>query len=236
VTKLQGPALPVVLDNKRLCVVDKPAGWLSVPSRLGASDPRPCVGLVLQEQLGCRLWPTHRLDEEVTGLLVFAKDAAAHRVLNAAFAERAVCKTYLATTCGPPPADAAVGEPRQWTSRLLRGKKRAYVHPAGLEAVTVATLLAIEGDRLRWQLQPRTGRAHQLRVELARRGCPIVGDTLYGSPVPLDQGIALRAVALDFSACAAARELGLPEVLAQLEGPPRAGSPERPDSAAGVST
>ena len=51
------PALPVVLENRRLCIVDKPAGWLSVPSRLGAADPRPCVGLALQEQLRCRLWP-----------------------------------------------------------------------------------------------------------------------------------------------------------------------------------
>ena len=47
--------LPVVLENTRLCVVDKPGGWLSVPSRLGAADPRPCVGLVLQEQLGCNI-------------------------------------------------------------------------------------------------------------------------------------------------------------------------------------
>lgn len=212
---LEGPALSIVLENRRLCIVDKPAGWLSVPSRLGAADPRPCVGLALQAQLGCRLWPTHRLDEEVTGLLVFAKDAAAHRVLNAAFAERQVHKTYLATTSGPAPEDAALGEAREWSSQLLRGKKRAYVHPAGLEAITVATLLAIEGDRLRWRLQPRTGRPHQLRVELARRGCPILGDSLYGSPIAYAPGIALRAVALDFSASAAARGLGLPAAIEQ---------------------
>ena len=100
-----------MLDNRRLCIVDKPAGWLSVPSRLGAADPRPCVGIALQEQLRCRLWPTHRLDEEVTGLLVFAKDAAAHRILNAAFAERLVHKTYQPVTSGPPPADAEVCKP-----------------------------------------------------------------------------------------------------------------------------
>lgn len=207
------PALPIVFENARLVVVDKPAGWLSVPSRMGAADPRPCVGIALQTQLGCRLWPTHRLDEEVTGLLVFAKDAAAHRVLNAAFAERQVHKTYLATTGGPPPADAGLGESHRWTSRLLRGKKRAYLHPAGSEAITLATLLAIEGDLLHWQLQPLTGRPHQLRVELARRGCAIVGDVLYGSPRPYGAGIALRAAALDFSASEAARALGLPEMI-----------------------
>ena len=208
------PTLPIVFENSRVVVVDKPAHWLSVPSRMGVADPRPCVGLVLQTQLGCRLWPTHRLDEEVTGLLVFAKDAAAHRVLNAAFAERQVHKTYLATTSGPPPADASLGESHRWTSRMLRGKKRAYLHPQGSEAITLATLLAVEDGLLRWRLQPLTGRAHQLRVELARRGCPIVGDVLYGSAQPYAQGIALRAVALDFSASAAARALGLPGVLA----------------------
>lgn len=194
---------------------------------MGTTDPRPCVGLTLQAQLGCRLWPAHRLDEEVTGLLIFAKDAAAHKVLNAAFAEREVHKTYLATTCGPPPADAGLGETQRWISRLLRGKKRAYVHPAGSEAVTLATLLAVRDDGLHWRLQPLTGRAHQLRVELSRRGCPILGDRLYGSQRPYGAGIALRAVALDFSASAAARALGLPERL-QVEAA-EAGS--RPESA-----
>lgn len=205
----------IVFSNRRLVIVDKPAGWLSVPSRLGAADPRPCVGLTLQAQLGCRLWPTHRLDEEVTGLLIFAKDARAHQALNTAFAERQVHKTYLATTSGPPPADSGLLETHRWTSHLLRGKKRAYVHPAGSEAVTLATLLSVEGDRLQWRLQPLTGRAHQLRVELARRGCPIFGDFLYGSQITSggDDGIALRAVALDFTASPAARALGLPAIV-----------------------
>ena len=199
--------------NARLVVVDKPAGWLSVPSRMGAADPRPCVGIALQTQLGCRLWPTHRLDEEVTGLLVFAKDADAHRVLNSAFADRQVHKTYLATTSGPPPEDARLGETHRWTSRLLRGKKRAYLHPAGSEAITLATLTAREGELLHWRLQPLTGRPHQLRVELARRGCAIVGDALYGSTRTYGKGIALRATTLDFSASIAAQALGLPGVI-----------------------
>lgn len=200
-------------ENKRLVIVDKPAGWLSVPSRIGAADRRRCVGTTLQTQLGCRLWPTHRLDEEVTGLLLFAKDARAHAVLNAAFAERHVKKTYLATTDGSPPADAGLLETRRWTSHLLRGKKRAYLHPAGSEAITLATLLAVNEAGLHWRLQPLTGRAHQLRVELARRGCPIHGDVLYGSQRPYGNGIALRAIALDFTASAAAQALGLPEVV-----------------------
>ena len=66
-------------------VVDKPAGWLSVPSHAGTADPRPVVGTRLQTQLGGRLWPVHRLDEDVSGLLLFARSAAAHRGLCSAF-------------------------------------------------------------------------------------------------------------------------------------------------------
>jgi tRNA pseudouridine32 synthase/23S rRNA pseudouridine746 synthase len=206
------PALPLVFVNQRVIVVDKPPAWLSVPSRLGSADPRPCVGLALQEQLGRRIWPVHRLDEEVRGLLVFALDAAAHRALCTAFEQHAVRKTYHATTQGPAPADAQLGQTQRWTSRLLRGKRRAYVHPAGKEAVTLATLLSVSAPdgRLQWQLEPLTGRPHQLRVELARRGCPIVGDALYGSQIAYGEGIALAAVALDFSASAEVLALGLP--------------------------
>ena len=217
-SQVDAVALAIVLENKRFVIVDKPAGWLSVPSRMGVADPRPCVGMELQRQLGCRLWPTHRLDEEVTGLLLFAKDARAHAVLNAAFAERQVKKTYLATTSGSPPADADLLETQRWTSHLLRGKKRAYVHPAGSEAITLVTLLAVDEAGLHWRLQPLTGRAHQLRVELARRGCPIHGDVLYGSQRTYGNGIALRAIALDFTGSVAAQALGLPEVIEVGEG------------------
>ena len=87
------------------------------------------------------------------------------------------------------------------------------MHPAGSEAITLATLLAMDEAGLHWRLQPLTGRAHQLRVELARRGCPIHGDALYGSQHPYGNGIALRAIALDFTTSAAAQALGLPEII-----------------------
>lgn len=204
-------ALPVVFANAQVVVVDKPAGWLSVPSRLGADDARPCVGLTLQAELGARLWPTHRLDEEVSGLLLFARSADAHRQLCQGFEAHLIDKTYRAVCEGALPADAALGETRRWTATLLRGKKRAYLHPAGKLALTDVTLLAVEDGRSTWQLEPRTGRSHQLRVELGRRGCPIVGDQLYGSQAPFaGGGIALRAVSLSFQRLPGRAELALP--------------------------
>lgn len=214
-------SLPLVFANRDLLVVNKPAGWLSVPSRQGADDPRPVVGLALQEQLGCRLWPVHRLDEEVSGLLLFARTAAAHRTLCAAFEDHVIEKTYHAQCQGLAPADAPMHRWVRWSSTLLRGKKRAYVHPAGKSAITDVWLQTEDASGLHFFLRPRTGRGHQLRVELARRGCPIVGDTLYGAGAREGtSGIALRAVSLSFSAYKDASILHLPSLIVVPECPP----------------
>lgn len=213
--------LPIVYSNRDVVVVDKPADWLSVPSRAGTADPRPVVGTALQDQLSCRLWPVHRLDEEVSGLLLFARSADAHRLLCAAFEDHRIEKTYRARCQGDVPTDARLGAWVRWTSTLLRGKKRAYVHPAGKLAITDVWLQTQDASGLHFLLRPRTGRGHQLRVELARRGCAIVGDTLYGSTEPSSQpGIALQAIALSFSGWIDASRLHLPATLVLPGCPP----------------
>lgn len=214
--------LPVVFENAALLIVDKPAGWLSVPSRLGVRDARPCVGIQLQAQCGQQLWPVHRLDEEVSGLLLFAKTAAAHRTLSMAFEAHQIDKSYLALCEGSPPDAAQQGVTVRWETTLLRGKKRAYVHAAGKPAITDVCFLGGVAERPLFALSPKTGRGHQLRVELSRRGWPIVGDTLYGAPHALPSGgILLCACTLAFDRLAARQALGLPDRI-QL---PRAESP-----------
>ena len=228
------PPPTLLYSSERFVVPDKPAGWLSVPSRMGAADTRPCVGKILEETLKIRLWPVHRLDLEVTGILLFAKDAEAHRLANHWFENRLVSKTYEALSSGAPAQ--ASEQTFTWCSNLLRGKKRAYESPHGKPSETSARLLKIvdlaDGPAILWQLEPHTGRPHQLRYELSRHGFPILGDQLYGSerPCPRSQtnqsrqeksqniqndahSIALRCVSLDFSRCPEARSLGLPEVL-----------------------
>ncbi len=94
---------------------------------------------------------------------------------------------------------------------LLRGKRRAYLHPAGKLAITDVKLVSATKQMLCFELKPRTGRPHQLRVELARRGCPIIGDSLYGSQIQAEQaGIALCAVSLGFEHFGSANRLLLP--------------------------
>lgn len=217
VTGMEKPNLgPFVYESRRVIVIDKPCGWLSVPSRQGEEDARLCVGRVLEAQLGTRLWPVHRLDAEVSGLLLFAKDADAHRLLCAGFEHQQVRKTYLAWSSGPLPDQHRVRVTERWQSLLLRGKKRAYVHRAGKEAVTMATPLAVEGHRILWQLCPKTGRPHQLRVELFLHGCPILGDSLYGSTLPWPSGVALRAFELNLTDLEGRQELSLPPKISLL--------------------
>lgn len=203
----------IVFRNSNFIVIDKPAGALSTPSRMGRSDPRPVVGIILQEQLATKIFPVHRLDEEVSGLLLFALNASAHREANRWFETHEVRKTYEAASVALP-ADQNPNAQTVliWKSKLLRGKKRAYEADFGKESLTKAKLLISEPDRTIWHLQPLTGRSHQLRYEMAKHGFPIDGDILYGSDRTnkSGEGIALRAIHLDFRSASKAGELGLP--------------------------
>lgn len=171
----------ILHSDEHFLVVDKPPLSLVIPGRRG--DRR-----VLLEELKAehgRLWVVHRLDWGVGGVLLFARTAEAHRRACQAFEQRLVDKRYEALTTG----DAPQGEQR-FTWPLKRGKKRAYVHEGGQEALTVATAVQ-EGARVRWSLRLHTGRNHQLRVHLMTAGFPIVGDALYGSEEPWPEGMAL---------------------------------------------
>ncbi len=212
----------IVWQNAALVSVDKMSGVLSVPGRQGSEDPRPVLGLWLQEQLGQRLWPVHRLDFEVSGLVVFALTADAHRRACQAFERRRVAKTYEALTgFSVPPVS---GQTFAWSSLLVRGKRRSFEAPHGAQAVTHARCeglidAAAAGDYAAqaplclWRLFPQTGRPHQLRVHLAKQGYPIAGDVLYGGVAAPAPGIALRSVSLAFLDPADQQALDVPERL-----------------------
>ncbi len=213
--------LQVVFEGEFFLAVDKPAGWLSVPSRYEQEDQRPCVGRILEERLhGNRIWPVHRLDQEVTGLMLWAKTSDAQRVAGEWFEKRLILKTYEAWTEGVPGEGWKQGEEMLWESRLARGKKRAYEAKFGKNGATVAVwenFLRLEGidqDLLKWKMRPLTGRPHQIRFELMKHGCPVLGDKLYGAKqVFSGSGIALRAFSLDFKNIKDRSSWGLPEMI-----------------------
>ncbi len=220
--------MKIIFSNEHFVALDKEAGVLTVPSRIGAKDPRPVLGLILQEELRQKVFPVHRLDYEVSGLVLFARSAEAHRLASAWFEKKQIQKTYRALTglqdfshwpekipCERAPISTEMPEPVMWKSRLLRGKKRSYESPEGDLAETLAQLVRIDSQNslAEWNLQPLTGRSHQLRYELSRHGFPILGDALYGSKKIFAQDkIALRAVQLSLQKISGDK-LGLPEIL-----------------------
>ena len=211
-----------VFQNNNFIVCNKPAQVLSVPAR-EKSDARACLGLELQKELKTQVFPVHRLDFEVSGLIIYALNSKAHKVSQDWFIKRQIRKLYRAETTlqnfdhwpANVPTDRTEvktqsGSTYIWKTKILRGKKRSFESPNGEWAETEALVAEQKNDRVLWQLYPVTGKPHQLRLELSRRGFPIVGDSLYGSKLQHSKaGVALEAYELDLTKVP--DRLGLPE-------------------------
>ena len=166
-----------------LLVVDKPSGLLAVPGR--GADKQDCLSVRVQARYPDALI-VHRLDMATSGLMVMARGAAAQRELSKAFAARAVTKRYVALVAGrlEAPADGwgVIDLPIivDWPNRPLR----IVDHQSGKPSLTRWRVLGHDetGLNTRVELEPVTGRSHQLRVHLRALGHPILGDALYASP------------------------------------------------------
>lgn len=202
-----------VFLNEHFIVVDKSPNVLSVPSRLGSADKRLCLGHILEKDLNQQIFPVHRLDFEVQGLIMYALNPKAQKAGNSWFENKSIDKTYAAISKSS--GHFKVGETYEWTCKLLRGKKRAYESAVGKPSLTSALLKSVDDLGLsHWELRPITGRSHQLRYELFRHEEVIVGDSLYGSTEKFrEEGIALRAFKIDFSRCKNRDEFFLPEII-----------------------
>lgn len=175
------PDLDLLHVDAALVVVRKPAGLLSVPGR--GPERADCVSARVQQRLPDAL-VVHRLDMATSGLLLMARGALAQRLLSVAFAERRVAKRYTAVVAGQLEADhGEVHLPLvcDWPNR----PRQMVDHTRGKPALTRWRVLARqpEADTTRIELEPVTGRSHQLRVHLQSIGHPIVGDELY-APAP----------------------------------------------------
>jgi 23S rRNA pseudouridine1911/1915/1917 synthase len=172
-------------EDSALVAIDKPAGVPSHPTLAR----RAGTALQLLEEL-CRgragekvpLWPLHRLDTDTSGVLVFAKSKRAARAIHQAFARRYVRKRYVAVVAGVPDPPE-----REITLPLVEGHLRTTASESGKEATTRYRVLEPRGDRALVELEPATGRMHQIRVHLAAIGHPVVGDRKYGPGLPAER-------------------------------------------------
>lgn len=166
--------------------INKPAGLPSVQAK-DVSLPHALTWLCERYlKVAALAWPAtiHRLDMDTSGLLLLALDAETQRAVSGQFEARTVSKRYVAVVDGRPPADAGVIEApmrADWARRPVQVIDQA----TGRAAVTRYRVVREEPEGAwRIELEPLTGRSHQLRVHMASVGCPIVGDPLYGWGAP----------------------------------------------------
>ncbi len=169
-------AYELIYQDDYLLVANKPAGLLAVPGR--GADKQDCLSARLQQQFPDAL-VVHRLDMATSGLMLFARGAEMQRLVSILFRDREVEKRYVAVVAGE--LDAESGEVNlpimaDWPKRPMR-KIDAEL---GKPSLTRYRLLGIDSDTSRVELEPVTGRTHQLRVHMAAIGHPILGDALYG--------------------------------------------------------
>ena len=170
------PTLPhAVHEDESLLVLDKPAGLLAVPGR----GPDKADSLARRVQvLRPQARVVHRLDMATSGLMAMALGAATERRLARDFALRRVHKRYVAVVRGSLATDAGeIDLPlaADWPNRPRQRVDRARGRPS----LTRARVLEHGADSTRLELEPVTGRSHQLRVHLLALGHPILGDALY---------------------------------------------------------
>jgi tRNA pseudouridine32 synthase/23S rRNA pseudouridine746 synthase len=193
--------LPLVHADAALVCIDKPAGLRSVPGR--GEHKRDCAALRVQAAFADAL-VVHRLDEATSGLLLFARGAAMQRALSTVFAERRVDKRYVAVVHGCMAGDRGeIDLPlaADWPNR----PRQQVDHARGKPSLTRWRVLERGDATTRLELEPLTGRSHQLRVHLQAIGHAIVGDPLYASS---DGGNAARRLLLHACALTFAHPLG----------------------------
>jgi 23S rRNA pseudouridine1911/1915/1917 synthase len=190
--------LRIVHLDEAVVVVDKPAGLLSMGS---AREKERTAHRILNEYLKAQTkslsqqaFIVHRLDRETSGLMLFARSEGIQAALQQNW--KSVTKKYLALVEGTPASAAGTLRDRLLEDKSLRVRR---VESGGELAITHYRVLAEHGKRSILELQLETGRKHQIRVQLAAFGHPIVGDRKYGAKTDSARRLMLHSCELSFS-------------------------------------
>jgi len=162
--------MTVLYCDNSIAVCVKPVGL----------DSETAVPAALKAQLGGDIFPIHRLDQNVGGVMVYARTKAAAAALSKAIQEGTMVKEYVAMVHGTPP------EQGDWTDLLFKdsAKNKVFVvkrERRGVKKARLEFTRLTAGEQSLVRIRLHTGRSHQIRVQFASRGCPLVGDHKYGS-------------------------------------------------------
>ena len=162
--------MEILYSDKNIAVCVKPVGL----------DSESALPAALKEQLGGEIFPIHRLDQNVGGVMVFARTKAAAAALSKAVQEGQMVKEYVAMVHGTPP------ETGDWEDYLFKDsrKNKVFVVKKERKGVKYARLefnRLFAGETSLVHIRLHTGRSHQIRVQFSSRGFPLVGDHKYGS-------------------------------------------------------
>lgn len=169
--------MDILYQNSHLLIVSKPAGLPVLPD--GWEKDAPYLVKLLEEEYG-KLWIVHRLDKTTSGVMVFARDAEAHRSLNRQFETHEAEKIYHAIVEGKPKWNEKT---TKYPLRVNVGHKHRTVvdDKNGKPSETRFRVIKRYQDSALIEAKPMTGRTHQIRVHAYALGHPLLGDTLYGA-------------------------------------------------------
>lgn len=175
--------MTILFSDRDLAVCIKPVGL----------DSEAEVPQALKEELGGEIFPVHRLDKNVGGVMVYARNKKAAATLSKSVQEGTMVKEYVAMVHGAPP------ETGDWEDLLWKDSKQNKVFAvkrqrAGVKSARLEYRVLRAGSESLVRVRLHTGRSHQIRVQFSSRGYPLVGDHKYGSRDP-------RTAPMLFSCC-----------------------------------